>query len=107
MKVFRGPSQKSFYDESHEQVASVSASALEAGIRSKAHITFNITKDGKQREAVCTAVFEDKDLVPVANGLLARLAMQQECLALIKTAINSDASDDDKLTTIGQALKKI
>jgi hypothetical protein len=108
MKIFRGPHSKSFYEGSHEYVAQISPEALEKGVRQKAHIRFNITKDGRQRAAVCTAVFEDADLVPVAKGLLARLASQQDCLSAIRAVVAEVAlSDSLKLKRIKEEVSKL
>ena len=108
MKIYRGPSTKSFYDNTHEFVARVSPKALEEGVRKKANIQFNITKNGTQREAVCTAVVEDADLIPLASGLLARLTLQQECLAKIKEIMaDKTTDDDDKVSAIREALSTL
>lgn len=90
MKVFRGPSSKHFHDDAHEFVSRITPEQLEKGIQSSATIRFNITKDGLERQAVCTAQFEDADLVPMMSGLLGRLGKQQKCLADISAVMNDD-----------------
>lgn len=108
MKIYRGPKTKPFIDDTHELVAKVSADELERGVREKSRMTFNITKDGTVREAVCTAIFEDSDLVPVANGLLARLALQQTCIAKIKKITEDETTtNEDKIQKIAAALSKL
>jgi hypothetical protein len=107
MKIYRGPKQKSFFDDTHELVATVTPKKLEEGVREKARMTFNITKDGTVREAVCTAIFEDSDLVPMANGLLARLALQQESIAQIKKIVEEKIGDIEKLQKIKAVLEKL
>lgn len=108
MKIYRGPKQKPFIDDTHELVAKIGPEELEKGVREKARMTFNITKDGTVREAVCTAIFEDSDLVPVANGLLARLALQQACIAKIKKITEDNVTtNDEKIQKIMTALAKL
>lgn len=108
MKVYRGPSSKPFYDETHEFVSRVPPDQLEEGIRSKALIRFNITKDGYERQAVCTAQFEDDDVIPMIGGLLARLKLNQECLGKIRAAMDSNKlSETEKLLNIRAALAAI
>jgi hypothetical protein len=108
MRIYRGPSTKSFYDDTHEFVARISPKALEAGVREKANIQFNITKNGTKREAVCTAVVEEADLIPMASGLLARLTLQQECLRKIKEIMSDkSSSDEEKVKAIQTALSAI
>ena len=105
MKVYRGPSSKSFHDDSHELVSRVSASALEEGIRSNALIRFNVTKDGYERQAVCTAQFEDTDVIPMISGLLSRLNTQQTRLATIKEIMMDEkTTTDQKLAAVKVAL---
>lgn len=108
MKIYRGPKTKPFVDDTHELVAKVSPEELEKGVREKARMTFNISKDGVLREAVCTAIFEDSDLVPVANGLLARLALQQTCIAKVQKIVGDKATtNDEKIQKISTALAKL
>jgi hypothetical protein len=105
MNVFRGPSSKSFYDGTHEFVSRIPPEQLEEGIRSKALIRFNITKDGVERQAVCTAQFEDADIVPMIDGLVSRLKLSQECLGKIRKAMDDkEATDKEKLAVIKSAL---
>lgn len=108
MKVYRGPSSKPFYDDTHELVSHVTPEQLEEGIRSKALIRFNITKDGYERQAVCTAQFEDGDIIPMIGGLLARLNTNQECIQKIRSAMDdSNLSQSDKLLRIRGALSSL
>ena len=108
MKIYRGPISKPFYDLSHEFVSRVSAEQLEDGMKSGALITFNITKDGTERHSVCTAKFEDDDLIPMIGGLLSRLKASQDCLARIRIAVNDAAlNDKDRLIELKAALSHI
>jgi hypothetical protein len=105
MKVYRGPSSKPFYDDTHELVSLVSPQQLEEGIRSKALIRFNITKDGYERQAVCTAQFEDVDIVPMIDGLVSRLKMSQAALAAIRNAMEDEGLPQaEKLGAVATAL---
>jgi hypothetical protein len=105
MRVYRGPSSKPFIDDTHELVSRVPAEQLEEGIRSKALIRFNITKEGYERQAVCTAQFEDGDIIPMISGLLARLNANQNCIKKIQATMNSKSlSDEEKLLSIQDAL---
>lgn len=108
MKVYRGPSSKPFHDDTHEFVSSVPPEQLEASIRSKALIRFNITKDGFERQAVCTTWFEDADIVPMIDGLVSRLKLGQEALSKIREAItNKELSDSQKLAAVTAALATV
>ena len=105
MKVYRGPSSKSYYDGSHEFVSRVTPEQLEDGIKSDALIRFNVTKDGVERQAVCTAQFESDDIIPMIGGLLARLSANQQCLAKVKATMNDKTlSEKDKLLAIQAAM---
>lgn len=109
MKVYRGPSSKPFRDGSHEFVSRVKPEQLEKGIRSKALIRFNITKERLfERRAVCTAQFEEEDVIPMINGLLSRLTSQQECLAKIKEIMGDKSTNtDQKIGAIQASLSTI
>ena len=108
MKVYRGPNSTPFYDDSHEFVSRVSPSELEDGIRSNALIRFNITKDGIERQAVCTAQFEEDDIIPMIGGLLTRLKVNQDCLAKIKATVGDKTlSEKDKLLAIQAAMSHV
>jgi hypothetical protein len=106
VRIFRGPSSKPFWDDTHELVSRVKPAELEKGVRDKALIKFNITKDGYERQAVCTAQFEEDDLVPMINGLVARLSGQQGTIKEIKKIIaNKTTTDAQKLLKIGDAIE--
>lgn len=105
MKVYRGPISKPFLDSSHEFVAQVSPEKLVEGITSDALIQFNITKEANERQAICTAQFEEHDLIPMISGLLTRLTTQIELLTKIKAIIaNHSMDDDDKIEAIRNLL---
>jgi hypothetical protein len=108
VKVYRGPSSKPFRDDSHEFVSQVSSEQLEEGISSKALIKFNITKEANERQAICTAVFEDADFIPMISGLLSRLKLNQEAIAKIRSAVDDkDVNDTQKIRAIQAALKQL
>lgn len=108
MRIYRGPRSKPFSQATHEHVATLKPDALEKGIKEKSRMTFNVSKEGNLREAVCTALFEDDDLIPVANGLLARLALQQSAIGNIKKIIQDGAlSNEAKISNIKVALRKL
>ena len=108
MKVYRGPQSKPFTDDSHEYVSQIKPNELEEGIKSNALIQFNITKDGYERQAVCTALFEDDDYIPMINGLLSRLNKQQECLSAIKVVMDEGLiANDEKISLIRKALLRL
>jgi hypothetical protein len=108
MKIYRGPSSKPFQDDTHEYVSQILPDQLAEGISSSARIRFNITKDGYERQAVCTALFEEQDIIPMIGGLLARLKMSQECIAAIRSALSEkDLSDAQRLLKVHVALKAL
>ena len=105
MKVYRGPKSKPLYDDSHELVSTISPAQLEKGVKSGAWIQFNITKDGFERQAICTAKFDEADLVPMVNGLVSRLATQQGELAEVKKLLQlKSLTDEQKVARIKAAL---
>ena len=108
MRVYRGPSSKPFIDDTHELVSRVTPEQLEEGIRSKALIRFNVTKEGLERQSVCTAQFEDGDIIPMISGLLARLNANQNCIKKIQSIMNKkNLSDEEKLLNIQDALASL
>ena len=108
MKAYRGPSSKSFWDDSHEFVSRIKPEELEEGIRSDALIQFNITKDGYERQATCTVQFEEADMIPMISGLLSRLTKQQECLTKIKGIMEDNSTNkEQKIEAIQSALSRI
>lgn len=108
MKVYRGPESKPFYDETHEFVSRISPEQLEEGIRSKSQIRFNITKEAVFRQAVCTAVFEEEDLLPMAGALIDRLQASQSALSEIKKVCGAiDLDDSEKVIAIKAALLQL
>ncbi|WPG36733.1 hypothetical protein [Variovorax sp. EBFNA2] len=106
MKVYRGPKSKPFYDDTHELVSTITSKQLEAGVKSGALIRFNVTKDGPERQSVCTARFEDADLMPMINGLVAHLAGQQTKLAEVRAVVSGkNLSDETKIEKITAILR--
>ncbi|EHA1127673.1 hypothetical protein FG475_21835 [Vibrio navarrensis] len=108
MKVYRGPKSKPFWDNAHEFVSRVSSKDLEAGIRDGKFIKFNITKEGYERQAVCTAKFEKEDLIPMMGGLLSHLSVQQKCLSDIVSVVkNNVLSREEKMKQIEALIEEI
>lgn len=105
MKVYRGPSSKQFHNESHELVAEIPPTKLEEWVRTSALFQFNISKESNQRQAVCTAKFEEADMIPMIQGLLARLSAQQLSIAKIRDIVSHGTMDsDEKVREIFHAL---
>lgn len=107
MKVYRGPDSKPFIDDAHKFVSRVSPSQLRKGIEDNALIRFRVTKNATERHAVCTARFEDDDIIPMIAGLLSRLEARQSCLGKIKGVMNEDIGAAEKLKAIRLALQEI
>jgi hypothetical protein len=108
LKVFRGPESKPFFDDSHEYVSTISPDVLRDGIDKSSLIRFNITKDGFERRSVCTALFEGDDLVPMIEGLLARLKRNQSAISSIKATMDAVELDPQgKLDAIKIALLSV
>jgi hypothetical protein len=106
MKVYRGPSSKSFPDNSYEQVWRVSSAQLEEAIKSGSHIWFNLTKEGVERRTIGILQFENDDIVPMISALLARLHANQECLAKSKLILEDiKLSEEKKLFEIKKILR--
>ena len=108
MKIYRGPASTSIYDDTHKFVSRIRPEQLQEGVRSNSYIRFNISKDGVWRQAVCTAVFEEEDLLPMASALLDRLQASQNALSEIKRLCNADDIDDPgKVRAIESILRKL
>lgn len=84
MDFFRGPAKKNYYDESHERVASVSAKTLKESIDKNNRFQFNITKDGFERQAVCSASFSVEDLAAINRATASRLELLHNAIILIE-----------------------
>ena len=108
MKIFRGPKSKSHWDITHTLVSTVSSEELEESIRDGTYIQFNVTKDGYERQAVCTAQFENKDIIPMINGLMSKLKSQQLALLKISEVIkNQELSESKQLRKIKNIVNKL
>ncbi len=108
MKVYRGPESKPFYDDTHEFVYRISSDQLQEGSLSNSHIRFNITKEAVFRQAVCTAVFEEEDLLPMASALIGRLQASQNALSEIKKVCGATELDDSaKVRAIQATLRQL
>ena len=108
MKVYRGPRTVPFWDDRHELVSTIKPEDLEASIRDDLYIQFNITKDGYERQAVCTAKFDYDDIMPMINGLMDRLKKQQHAMQEIRTVVfDQELSNEDKIEKIEDIIKSI
>jgi hypothetical protein len=96
MKVYRGPDSKPYSDDTHEHVSTVSGQVLHKGLAMRAPIKVNISKDARERQAVCHLLFEEEDFVPLIEALLVRMKDHQKTLRQMRTAIQSKASLEDK-----------
>jgi hypothetical protein len=105
MKVYRGPASKPFSDDMHEHVSTVGARELYDGVAQRATIKFNISKDARDRQAVCHLLFEDDDFVPMIDALLIRIKLQQEAISKMRTVLKSKTSDEDKLFELDTLLR--
>jgi hypothetical protein len=104
MRIYRGPDSKPFYDDTHQFVFRISPAQLRKGIEDDALIRFKIGKNAKERHAVCTAKFEDDDIVPIMAGLLARLEAHQTCLAKIRAVLKEAGTPESKIKAVQKAL---
>ena len=105
MKIFRGPYEKAFLDDTHKLVDNISSAKLEESIKSGSRFEFNITKDGYLRRAVCNAFFEDDDIVPIVNGVMSKLKIQQEKLKNIGEIIkNQELDNEEKVKLVKKVL---
>ena len=106
MKVYRGPSTKAFEDDSHELVSSITPEELQQSISEGSYIRFNITKEANERQAVCTAHFENKDIIPMINGIISKLFTQQSALTEVKKILKKNKlTDSQKIIAIQKAIE--
>jgi hypothetical protein len=105
MNVFRGPKTKPFYSDTHELVAKVAPKSVETSISTdSARIQFNVTKDGFDRQSVCTLVLDDEDLIAMLRGLLIRFERQQNALAKVRVTLGKSLPNEVKLKEISKAI---
>ena len=70
MKIYRGPSQKNFADDTHQKVAEVDLSGeVDPWLEYKT-IKANITKDGYERKAVTHIQLGEDDILALHRGLI-------------------------------------
>jgi len=101
MKVYRGPISKPCDDDTHEFVSRIEAEDLAKAVGSRMPLRFNITKNGYDRQSVCTIYFEEADLIPMVEGLLERLRSALQTVNEIREIANSDdQTDTEKLLNI-------
>jgi len=104
VKIFRGPSSKTFDDASHEEVSKIKSKDLQESIINKTSIQFNVTKNKNERQAICTAFFEDEDLIPLLEGVISRLKSQHQKIINVKKVLeNTELSNDQKIAAAKQA----
>ncbi|MBN1463902.1 MAG: hypothetical protein JW922_09560 [Paludibacteraceae bacterium] len=100
MRIYRGPKKKPIYDESYKYVSSVGATDLKKAVYKNDHITFNISKEGFEREAVCSAVFEDNDIYCIILGGAQKMKNYSDALKMIAHLVNTKDSNEIKLDKI-------
>lgn len=101
MKIYRGPGSKPFVDDTHEFVSRIEAEDLANAVGSRAPLRFNVTKNGYDRQSVCTIYFEEADLIPMIEGVIGRLRSTLETLNEIREIANSDdQTEAEKLMNI-------
>lgn len=102
MRVYRGPNSKPIYDDTHEFVSRIEAEDLAKAVGSRAHpLRFNITKNGYDRQSVCTMYFEETDLIPMIEGILERLRSTLQTVNEVREIANSDdLTETEKLLNI-------
>ena len=107
MKVYRGPKSKPFSDATHVDVAHIKPEELESAIGIGTKLEFTIDKDAIEKSSICTAFFEDDDIVPIIRGVLIRLLDQQRQLRKIKEIVDDKSIHHaKKISDIQTALKK-
>ena len=108
MRIYRGPSTVPFWDDRHDLVFTIKPEVLEASISNDSYIKFNITKEGYERQAVCTAKFDHDDIIPMLNGLIERLKKEQEAVIEIQSVIfDQEMKDEEKVCKIKDIVRKI
>lgn len=107
MKIYRGPRTQNFCEDSHELVSCIEPNDLKDGIIEKSHIKFNITKNAVERQSICTAIFEESDMIPMLDGLICKLKLGQEILIEIKSITsNKELSAEEKIASIKKSLTR-
>ena len=109
MHIFRGPKEINFSDKRHELVDTVSSETLKESIAANKPFEFNISKkDAFDRKSICTAIFEDDDIVPIVNGVISKLKIGEEKLKRIHSIVyHSDFEDNQKIALIKEVLLKV
>jgi len=102
MHIARGPAKNDTYDEKKQGVDYVSPAALKKSIDSNGSFRFNITKEGYERQAVCTAQFSNLDLVEITKATANRLQFLQGAVDLIEKVNNSKQDNNYKAKSIKQ-----
>lgn len=101
MKIYRGPNSEPLYEGKYNQVSEIHPDNLEAMIRGRSHIEFNINKEHSERKSRCSLKFGNEDIIPAIAGLLSRLKYQQSVLFEIFDLLGNDQlSSDEKIDKI-------
>lgn len=107
MKIHRGPSSKPIRDDTHEFVSRIDAEDLAKAVGSSTPLTSNITKNGYDRQSVCTIYFEEADLIPMVERLLERLRSTLQIVNEVRgIANNDDQTETEKLLNIKNRILK-
>jgi hypothetical protein len=70
MKIYRGPSERQFYDDMHQKVAQIDLSKDVAPWLQRKLIRVNISKKGYERSAVAHIEIEAADVLALCRGLI-------------------------------------
>ncbi|MCK4843234.1 MAG: hypothetical protein KAT04_15340 [Methylococcales bacterium] len=107
MKIYRGAYTRDFSE--HENVSNIGSKDLEDAIEKGKSIKFDINKDASERErrSECTAIFEDKDIMPMMKGALSNLSSQQAAFLEIERVVSNNILDnEDKIKQIQKAINE-
>lgn len=73
MKIFRGPSEKSFSDDTHQLVAEPDLDVVKKWPRRRACVRANASKEPHERQAVVHLLFEPSDVLKLQASLVQSL----------------------------------
>jgi hypothetical protein len=89
MKIYRGPSQKDFSDDTHQKVSEVDLSADYSPWTERRLFRGNITKDGFERKAVTHVELGEADIIALHRGLVEGLQRQAEQTKTLQLSVKS------------------
>lgn len=89
MKIYRGPSQKDFSDDTHQKVSEVDLSKENSPWVEKRRFRGNITKDGYARRAVTHVELEAEDIIALHQGLVEGLKQESSQSKALQMSVSS------------------